>query len=117
MKVIIPIDIGEDLIVSTNLSEDEYPEWAASNNYAIKDFVLSKHTHQIYRALKASLPNPDRLLDWDAGRDYMVGDRVFVASTRIIYATKAENGPGSSVQNLWTIPTRMFGRLRSQRLM
>ncbi|MCO8160720.1 hypothetical protein NJC38_00895 [Pseudomonas sp. 21LCFQ010] len=49
MKLIKPVDITEPKLVSSNVSENDYPAWSSATRYAIGARVISNH--RIYEAL------------------------------------------------------------------
>ena len=65
MQVLEPIKITEEMIVASNLSEDDHPEWTSTADYKLGDYVISIATHQIYRALKDNGPGSE-VVDPDA---------------------------------------------------
>ena len=81
MRVLLPIDVTEAMVTASNLAENDHGEWMASVDYSLGDFVISTATHQVYRALQPSGPNPNAYEHWDNATDYVTGDRVFVLST------------------------------------
>ena len=66
MKVIVPLVITDAMLSYASIPEDDHPEWASGETYAIGDFVISTITHKVYRALSENggAVNPD--LEWAA---------------------------------------------------
>jgi hypothetical protein len=65
MRVIDPIEITEDMLLSSNVSEDDYAEWDAGTTYGLGDTVIVIDTyHKVYESLQAGNLNkfpPDYL--------------------------------------------------------
>lgn len=61
MRIIVPQDVTEQVLISSNVLENEYPSWLFSSTYARGDFVISRITHTVYRSLTDSNSghNPD----------------------------------------------------------
>lgn len=53
-QVINIIDIDEEKLISSNITEDDYPEWSDVVTYARGTFVISTATHTVYRSLTDS---------------------------------------------------------------
>lgn len=54
MRFIAPITITEAMILSTNLAEDDHPEWDGATTYAEDAYcIITGSTHAIYRSLQA----------------------------------------------------------------
>ena len=51
MKIIRPLLITDALFTSSNMSEDDHPEYAAGTTYAVDDLVIVLATHRIYKSL------------------------------------------------------------------
>ena len=54
MKVIPPITIDDSVLTSSNVPENDYPEWASGTTYAIDDRVIVTATHVIYESVVGS---------------------------------------------------------------
>jgi hypothetical protein len=50
MKIIEPVAIDDTMLVSTNLTEDDYDEWVEGVSFADKARVISKATHRIFES-------------------------------------------------------------------
>ena len=61
MRIIVPQDVSDRVLISSNVLENEYPNWQFSSTYARGDFVISRDTHTVYRSLvdSNSGTNPD----------------------------------------------------------
>lgn len=53
-KVIKPLEISDDILISTNVSEAEYAEWSGATTYFIGDRVISTSNHKVYESLRAN---------------------------------------------------------------
>lgn len=51
MRVIVPIEMTDIALVSSNIPENDYPEWDAATDYTIGDSVIRTTTHRIYENL------------------------------------------------------------------
>lgn len=60
MKALTPKDIA---LLSTNVPENDHPEWSGITDYAIGDRVISTSTHRIYEAIAASGPSNGGAVD------------------------------------------------------
>jgi hypothetical protein len=57
MKLIAPTIITDAMLVSTNVTEDDYSEWDESTDYVTNDYVIvTGSTHRIYKAVQPSGP-------------------------------------------------------------
>jgi len=64
MKIIIPIEITNDVLDSSNVSEDDYAEWASGTTYAAEDRVIViGTTHKIYESAQGSNTGNDPVTD------------------------------------------------------
>jgi len=63
MKVINPITVTDSMISSTNLSENDHPEWDPSTTYAQGDKVIVVSTHTIYESAQGSNLDNDPTTD------------------------------------------------------
>lgn len=54
MKLIAPISVDETVLVSSNLTEDDYPEWDNATTYAAADRVIVLATHKVYLSVISS---------------------------------------------------------------
>ncbi|MGR3574007.1 MAG: hypothetical protein ACU0CF_04630 [Sagittula sp.] len=59
MKLIQPITVTNSVLASSNVTEDDYPEWSAGTTYASGDFVIvTGTTHKVYQsAIGSNLGN------------------------------------------------------------
>lgn len=64
MRMITPITIDNDVLDSSNVSEDDYDEWSASTTYAAEDRVIvTGTTHKIYESAQGSNTGNDPTTD------------------------------------------------------
>ena len=63
MKLIRPINITDSILVSSNVTEDDFPEWDSSTTYNIGDKVIVISTHRIYESLTDSNTGNDPTTD------------------------------------------------------
>lgn len=66
-RVIRPIQITPDVLISSNVPEDDYPEWEPGT-YAAETWVM--HNHKVWQALKETSKEPgaaDAANDWNDG--------------------------------------------------
>ncbi|RJF99010.1 hypothetical protein [Noviherbaspirillum saxi] len=68
---IIPaIAITDDILVSSNVAENDYPVYSTATTYAVDAYVISTTTHHIYRSLQGANTNkplpvlPATATDW-----------------------------------------------------
>lgn len=63
MKILDPITITDSILISSSVSEDDYPIWAPSTNYVMGDKRIRTETHRIYECvsdhLSTSVPPED----------------------------------------------------------
>lgn len=57
MRVVVPAQILDANIVSSNVTEDDYDEWDNLTDYSVGDYVISTSTHRVYRAVDVSGPS------------------------------------------------------------
>lgn len=62
MNVLKPNNIT---LISSNVPENDHPEWSGITDYAIGDRVISTSTHRIYEAIAASGPSNGGAVDPD----------------------------------------------------
>lgn len=58
MKVIVPVRITDARLLSSNLPENDYPEWDAATACTTGDRVIVAAQHSIYEAIKDSTGEP-----------------------------------------------------------
>lgn len=63
MKIIRPVTVTDSVLVSSNLTEDDYPVWSSSTTYAVGDRVILTSTHRIYESVIVSNLNNDPSLN------------------------------------------------------
>jgi hypothetical protein len=64
MKIINPITIDNDVLDSSNVTEDDHPEWASGTTYAAEDRVIViGTTHKIYESAQGSNTGNDPVTD------------------------------------------------------
>lgn len=54
MKIIQPVTVTDSVLVSSNVAENDYAEWASGTTYADGDKVIVLSTHRIYESLVGS---------------------------------------------------------------
>lgn len=59
LTIVRPLAITEAMILSTNIAEDDHPEWASGTTYAEGDRVILASTHRIYESLQADNTGKD----------------------------------------------------------
>ena len=66
MKVIIPTNVDDTVLLASTVSEDDAPEWNSSLSYSVGDLVIIVATHQRYEALTANSNTPpaENPADW-----------------------------------------------------
>jgi len=60
ISIVEPVTITDSMVVSSNLSENDYPEWVGGSpatTYALGDRVILSSTHKIYESLQAANTN------------------------------------------------------------
>lgn len=55
MKVVKPITITDEMLISSSVPETDYPAWNAATSYAVGDKVIRTTTHRIYVCLVAGV--------------------------------------------------------------
>lgn len=63
MRLIRPIVITDSVLTSSNVSEDDYSEWAVGTTYAAGDKVIVLSTHRIYESVTSSNVGNDPTTD------------------------------------------------------
>lgn len=63
MRIIRPVTVTDAILVSSNVPEDDYAEWAAGTTYNIGDEVIVLSTHRIYESLIGSNTGNDPATD------------------------------------------------------
>jgi len=63
MKIIRPVTVTDSVLVSSNLTENDYPVWSNSTTYAVGDRVILTSTHRIYESVIVSNLNNDPSLN------------------------------------------------------
>lgn len=51
MRVLKPVSITDDLLISSSIPESDYPLWSATASYAIGARVIRTEVHKVYEAL------------------------------------------------------------------
>ena len=51
MQIIKPVTVTDSVLVSSNVAENDYAEWAVGTTYAVGDKVIVLSTHRIYESL------------------------------------------------------------------
>lgn len=74
MKIIIPQNITDSVLVSSSIPENDYPAWSGATTYARGDYVISPTTHTIYRSLTNSNLNKNPDLEQVALADPLIDD-------------------------------------------
>lgn len=68
MKLIRPTEITDSILTSSNVTEDDYSEWAIGTAYATDDLVIvtDSGVHKVYEATRATTGDypPDNSDDW-----------------------------------------------------
>ena len=59
LRTIVPVTVTEALLVSTNVPEDDGPEWDAGTTYNIGDRVILGALHKVYESAVASNSGAD----------------------------------------------------------
>lgn len=52
LKVVKPITLTDDMLVSSDVPETDYTEWSGATTYSIKDRVILASTHKVYESLQ-----------------------------------------------------------------
>lgn len=64
-KIVAPISIADENLVSSSVLEDDFPEWSATTNYALGVRVIRAARHEIYERLIAgttsTVPELDKI--------------------------------------------------------
>ena len=74
MKILNPVKITDDKLVSCSIPENDYPAWAAPTTYARGTFVISPATHTVYRSLRDGNVGVDPDLEQVALADPLIDD-------------------------------------------
>ncbi|GLT00134.1 hypothetical protein GCM10007897_15180 [Sphingobium jiangsuense] len=53
MKVIRPVSVTDEILVSSSVAEADYPEWSAGTTYALGARVIKAATHRVYESIIA----------------------------------------------------------------
>lgn len=67
MRVFEPMTVTDALLVSSNVTEDDYPVWDISTSFSLEDRVIVLSTHSVYEAVGATLgddPTTDDGTNW-----------------------------------------------------
>ena len=54
MQIIKPVTVTDSILVSSNVAENDYAEWAVGTTYAAGDKVIVLSTHSVYESLVGS---------------------------------------------------------------
>ncbi len=54
LRVIAPITVTEAMVISTNVAENDYPEWDAGTTYAAGNRVIVASVHTVYESVAGS---------------------------------------------------------------
>lgn len=54
MQIIKPVTVNDSILISSNITENDYAEWAVGTTYADGDRVIVLSTHKIYESLIGS---------------------------------------------------------------
>lgn len=87
MKIIIPKTLTDSDIVSSNISENEYPTYSSTTLYLAKDKVISNH--KIYQAIVGN--SITGLSEWSETTAYVAGNKCYVAATFAIYQCSTDS--------------------------
>ena len=63
MKIIQPVTVTDSVLVSSNVPENDFAEWASGTTYADGDKVIVLSTHRIYESLVGSNTGNDPTTD------------------------------------------------------
>lgn len=63
MRIIRPVTVTDSVLDSSNITEDDYSEWAVGTTYAEGDKVIVLSTHRIYESLVGSNLGNDPVTD------------------------------------------------------
>ena len=74
MKIIVPVDVTDAVLTSSNIPETDYAAWSAATTYARGDFVISTATHTVYRSLTDGNLNKDPDAEQVALADPLIDD-------------------------------------------
>lgn len=55
LSVLVPVAITPAMLVETNISEDDYAEWAVGTNYLKDDRVIVVADHKVYQSLQGTV--------------------------------------------------------------
>ena len=53
IAIVQPVPVTDAMLISTNIAENDYPEWNGSTTYALGDRVILTSTHKVYESLQA----------------------------------------------------------------
>lgn len=71
MRLLRPHVITDAMLISSSLSENDYPEWKSTTTYAIGDYVMRASLHKVFRRLVAgqtpTAPESDPVTWLDSG--------------------------------------------------
>lgn len=108
MQIIKPVTVTDSILVSSNITEDDYAQWASGTTYSIGNKVIVLSTHKIYESLTNSNlgndPTTDDGTNWlDIGAtnrwrafDQKIGDPVTNLNT-IEYTLSDPNSNVTSI--------------------
>lgn len=54
MRVLLPTEVTDDVLVSSSIAEDDAPAYASGTTYAVGDRVMIASLHRVYESLQAS---------------------------------------------------------------
>lgn len=63
MRVLVPTQITDAMLISSSVPENDYPAWSAATTYALGGRVISAATHRIYESAQANNLNHDPTTD------------------------------------------------------
>lgn len=87
MLVIQKKDITDDVVLSSNITEDEYDAYDADTVYMAGVRVISEHN--IYQAVVGD--DISTISEWNSATSYVDGNKVYVLETHKIYQANADS--------------------------
>lgn len=106
LTVVRPVAITPAMIVSTNIPEDDYPEWDAEETYTLTERVMLSSTHKVYQSAKADNVGKDPATEPTAWKEvgstnrYRLFDRSISSQTAQASTISYRLRPGQAVTAL-----------------
>lgn len=101
LRLLQPVDIASSMLVSSNVAENDHPEWSGAATYAAGARVIRIATHRIYESLVDDnvghnpVGSPDKWLEVGATNRWAMFDQALGSATKRFTSIAVTLAPGA----------------------